>query len=202
MIQYNWALVRHGETEWNRTGRLQGRSDIPLNNTGRAQALAAAEELEARGPWDLVVSSTLGRARETARIIAKRLGAGAVVEVPALVERDYGPAEGATVGGIDEQAKTDLMAGGESTESVVLRGTAALAWLAASHRGRRLVIVSHGTLIRLVLSAIHGRDFPRVENGEVIELQGGFATATVGSDRGQETEVGPEPRQSLSHPHR
>ncbi|WP_411733375.1 histidine phosphatase family protein [Paeniglutamicibacter sp.] len=170
MIQYHWALVRHGETEWNRTGRLQGRADIPLNDTGRAQALAAAEELAAQGPWDLVVSSTLGRARETARIIAKLLGAGAVVEVPALVERDYGPAEGASVVGIDERAKAELMEGGESAESVVLRGTAALAWLAASHRGRRLVIVSHGTLIRLVLSAVHGRDIPRVENGEVIAL--------------------------------
>jgi uncharacterized phosphatase len=170
MIQYNWALVRHGETEWNRTGRLQGRADIPLNDAGRAQALAAAEELAKQGPWDLVVSSTLSRARETARIIAKRLGTGAVVEVPALVERDYGRAEGASIEGLDEKTKAELMASGESAESVVLRGTAALAWLAASHRGRRLVIVSHGTLMRLVLTALHGRDFPRVENGEVIEL--------------------------------
>ncbi|OIH85375.1 hypothetical protein BLJ79_09430 [Arthrobacter sp. UCD-GKA] len=170
MIQYSWALVRHGETEWNRTGRLQGRADIPLNDTGRAQALAAAEALAESGPWDLVVSSTLGRARETARIIAERLGAGAVVEVPALVEKDYGHAEGARVAGLDEQARADLLEGGESAESVVLRGTAALAWLAAYHRGRRLVIVTHGTLMRSVLSALHGREFARLENGEVIEV--------------------------------
>ena len=165
-----WALVRHGETAWNRASRLQGRADIPLNDTGRAQALATAEALAESGPWDLVVSSTLGRARETARIIAHRLGTGAVVEVPALVERDYGPSEGTDIAGLDARAKTELMEAGESAASVVLRGTTALAGLASAHAGKRLVVVSHGTLIRLVLSALHGVEHPRVENGEVIEL--------------------------------
>lgn len=177
MNQQPWVMVRHGETEWNRTSCLQGRADIPLNATGRAQALATAEALAERGPWDLVVSSTLGRARETARIISRRLGTGAVVEVPALVERDYGPEEGTGVAGLSERAKADLMDAGESSASVVLRGTAALAGLASAHAGRRLVVVSHGSLIRLVLSSLHGVEHPRMENGEVVELDAGFVAS-------------------------
>lgn len=174
MNPQTWALVRHGETAWNHASRLQGRADIPLNDTGRAQALAAAETLAESGPWDLVLSSTLGRARETARIIAHRLGTGAVVEVPALVERDYGPSEGTEIAGLDERAKAELMDAGESAASVVLRGTAALAGLASAHVGKRLVVVSHGTLIRLVLTALHGVDLPRVENGEAVEFESGL----------------------------
>ena len=170
MTPQTWVLVRHGETAWNHASRLQGSADIPLNDTGRAQALVTAEALAESGPWDLVVSSTLGRARETARIIAHRLGTGAVVEVPVLVERDYGPSEGRDIAGLDERAKTELMEAGESAASVVLRGTAALAELASAHAGKRLVIVSHGTLIRLVLSSLHGMEHPRVDNGEVVEF--------------------------------
>lgn len=170
MNSQTWALVRHGKTAWNRASRLQGRTDIPLNDIGRAQARATAEVLAENGQWDLVVSSTMGRARETARIIAHRLGAGPVVEHSSLVERDYGPSEGTVVAGLDGQTKTELMEAGESAASVVLRGTAALAELASAHVGKRLVVVSHGTLIRLVLSSLNGVDHPRVENGEIIEL--------------------------------
>ena len=170
MNQGSWALVRHGETAWNKSGRLQGRADIPLNNTGREQAHAAAEELAGAGPWDMVISSTLGRARETAQIISTQLGTGAVVEVPALVERDYGPAEGASITGFDEATKRSLMEGGESVESVVFRGTTALNWLKSVYPGQRMVIVSHGTLIRLLLSDLYGKEHPRVANGEVTEF--------------------------------
>lgn len=170
MNQGAWALVRHGETAWNKSGRLQGRADIPLNNTGREQARAAAEELAGAGPWDMVISSTLGRARETAQIISTRLGTGPVVEVPALVERDYGSAEGASITGFDEATKRSLMEGGESVESVVFRGTAAFNWLKSVYPCQRMVIVSHGTLIRLLLSDLYGKEHPRVANGEVTEV--------------------------------
>ncbi|TPX05042.1 histidine phosphatase family protein, partial [Schumannella luteola] len=87
------AFVRHGQTDWNREGRLQGSSDIPLNDTGREQALAA-ERMLAEWTWDAVVSSPLARARETARIVADGLGLPLGPAYPELVERDYGPLEG------------------------------------------------------------------------------------------------------------
>ncbi|WP_421014272.1 phosphoglycerate mutase family protein, partial [Glutamicibacter creatinolyticus] len=58
-VEERWVLVRHGETAWNVANRLQGRSDVPLNSTGRQQAERAGVELSKEGPWDLIVCSPL-----------------------------------------------------------------------------------------------------------------------------------------------
>src|SRR3989344_3782639 len=88
-IKSNWFFVRHGETDWNVQKRTQGQSgNAPLNETGRAQAASAAKVLKAY-PIDLVISSDLARAKETAEIIARETG----VEVSfdeRLCERNYG----------------------------------------------------------------------------------------------------------------
>ncbi|GAA3020894.1 histidine phosphatase family protein [Microbacterium dextranolyticum] len=91
-------LVRHGETDWNATRRIQGSTDIPLNDTGRAQAHETAAALAARyaGESPVVVSSDLSRARETAGIIAAALGVPVSRTYPQLRERAYGQAEGLT----------------------------------------------------------------------------------------------------------
>jgi len=81
-------LVRHGETDWNAEGRLQGHTDRPLNDFGRRQAAALAERL-ADDDIDAVYASDLARARETAEILADRLGL-AVVTDPDLRERNWG----------------------------------------------------------------------------------------------------------------
>ena len=83
-----FALIRHGQTDWNAQRRLQGRTDIPLNDTGRAQAEAAATRID-RAEWDLVVSSSLGRARETAAILATRLDLPVAGAYDVLVEQDF-----------------------------------------------------------------------------------------------------------------
>lgn len=91
-------LVRHGETDWNAARRVQGSTDIPLNDTGRAQARDAAEALRLRfaGLAPVVVSSDLSRASETAEIIARALGVEGPRIYPQLRERSYGVAEGLT----------------------------------------------------------------------------------------------------------
>ena len=86
-------LVRHGETEWNRQRRIQGLTDIPLNDTGREQARLTGTLLTRR-PITRVVASPLGRARETAQIISAELGLGEPQLHDAFVERNYGAAEG------------------------------------------------------------------------------------------------------------
>ncbi len=90
-----WFIVRHGETEWNVVGRIQGHSDIPLSRKGREQAHTVARRLAA-APLDVVYCSDLSRASETARIILgdRDIPLHATAE---LRERDYGVFEGLTV---------------------------------------------------------------------------------------------------------
>ncbi len=161
-------LVRHGETEWNAARRIQGRTDIPLNDTGRAQARQTAELL-ARRSWDAVYASPLSRAHETASIIASRLGIDEVTDVDALVERDYGDAEGMGFEQVEALYPEGVRAPGQETrEEVAGRVVPALLELAARHPGARLVVVSHGGAIRSVLQTVEpGTQHPRITNASV-----------------------------------
>lgn len=88
----NLLLMRHGQTEWNQAMRTQGRTDIPLDETGRMQAMLAAERLKG-ARLDAVYTSPLLRARQTAEAIAIPHGLS-VIPHPLLVERDFGIWEG------------------------------------------------------------------------------------------------------------
>jgi len=145
-------LVRHGETDWNRARRIQGSTDIPLNDTGRAQA-AATGSLLARRSWSAVYASPLVRAYETAAIIADELGLPAPVPVPEIVERNYGAAEGLT-GAEIEQRYPSLVPGRESRDEVAARAIPAILALAEAHPGESIVVVSHGGVIRTLLNTV------------------------------------------------
>ncbi|MGO2051358.1 histidine phosphatase family protein [Glutamicibacter sp. 287] len=165
------VFVRHGETEWNRAGRLQGRSDLPMNDNGRRQAQQAGMELAATGAWDAVVSSPLFRARQSAQLIADLLAVPRVQEFPELMERDYGDAEGTVVAGLSEENIHRLMDLGESEEHLVERAINVLFKISVQHPGQRVAVVSHGSLIRSVLTELHGPGQARVANGEVIRVE-------------------------------
>lgn len=163
------AFIRHGQTDWNREGLLQGSSDIPLNDTGRAQARDALMTLRSR-PWDVVVSSPLRRARETAAIIADGLGVELGAAYDGLVERDYGDLEGTpSADAIDRWPSRDYP-GAETLDSVASRGVAALAAIAADLPGTAVLVVCHGTIIRYTLARIAGRPVPGIDNGSVSML--------------------------------
>lgn len=173
------AFVRHGETDWNAEGRLQGSMDVPLNDAGRSQAREAGLTL-GRGQWDLLVSSTLGRAVESADIIGALIGLEPSRRLPELVERNYGEAEGRVVRGMPRPEIDALLATGEPEASVAARGVAAVERLVAEHPGKRIIVVAHGTIIRLTLNAVLGGSHPHVENGQVLELDPSiFAQATA-----------------------
>ncbi len=159
-----FAFIRHGQTEWNRELRLQGSSDIPLNDTGREQALEAVSVL-AGTHWDAVVSSPLSRARESAQIIADGLGITLGPSYAELVERDYGDGEGATPEDIEARWPDHRYPGLESLDSVVARGIAALDLIADDYGDANVVIVCHGTIIRYTLGALAGQKLPAIENG-------------------------------------
>src|SRR5512133_2376807 len=89
-------LARHGQTDWNAAGRWQGHTDVPLNETGRAQARALAERLRGEG-IAAIASSDLARARGTAEIVAAVLGLRVDLLDPDLRERRFGIFEGLTL---------------------------------------------------------------------------------------------------------
>ncbi|MCR1162865.1 histidine phosphatase family protein [Paenarthrobacter sp. UW852] len=164
MTRTTFALVRHGQTDWNAERRLQGSTDIPLNDVGRGQARDAVAALSDR-QWDVVVSSPLGRAAETAEIIAEGLGLTVSRLVPDLIERSFGPAEGLQAGPELEALRIPGgFRGGESDDNAATRGLAALESLASEFAGKRVLVVAHGTLIRLTLNRAIGRTLDSVHN--------------------------------------
>jgi uncharacterized phosphatase len=87
------CLIRHGQTDWNKDGKLQGREDIELNDTGRSQARMCAEFLK-NYSWDCIFSSPLKRAAQTAEIIQRQLTLSSINIEFDFIERDYGLASG------------------------------------------------------------------------------------------------------------
>ncbi|ESR39083.1 phosphoglycerate mutase-like protein 4 [Citrus sinensis] len=153
-------VVRHGETPWNVQGKVQGQLDVELNEVGREQAVSVAERLAKEFKISVIYSSDLKRALETAQTIANRCGGLKVIEDPELRERHLGDLQGlvfreaAKVCPIAYQAflsgKTDqdIPGGGESLDQLYRRCTSALQRIARKHIGERIVVVTHGGVIR------------------------------------------------------
>lgn len=153
MTTIGW--VRHGITDWNVVRRAQGQTDVPLNETGRAQARALAERFK-HEHWDAVYASDLSRARETAEAIAAALDIPLHVDAR-LREMACGKMEGTTeedrirMWGEEWQ---DMELGIESGESMVLRGMEVVRDICLSYPGKRVLAVSHGALISTLLPAL------------------------------------------------
>jgi broad specificity phosphatase PhoE len=167
-------LARHGETSWNALGRLQGHTDIELNDVGRVQALALAEAMTGVG-ISAVWTSDLARARDTGSIVAKQLELAAPQQDPDLRERRFGVFEGLTRDQCAAQypeawqawrTQTATPEGGEQRDAVVERMTRALLRIATSEGGPVLV-VSHGGAMRLWLMEWLGADVPLIGNGAI-----------------------------------
>jgi probable phosphoglycerate mutase len=165
-----FAFIRHGQTDWNRDDKLQGSSDIPLNELGRQQAREAAALL-AGGGWQVVVSSPLRRARETAEIIAAELGLELGPSYPDFVERDYGPLEGTSSSETMARWPHRDYPGAESLRSVVSRGLSGLASVWADFGDHDVVIVCHGTIIRYTLASLAGQTIDGIRNGSISTLE-------------------------------
>ena len=174
-------LVRHGETDWNRDGRWQGGSDTSLNDLGRSQARALAQELD--GSIGVVYSSDLSRARETAEIIAAKLGLEIRFD-PRLRERGFGSWEGLTTPEIEERfadSHRRWLAGesagpddAETFEDFFARVNGFLDDVLRRHPDEEVLVISHGGSIRVIHALATGLDYvrdhrliPGVSNGSV-----------------------------------
>lgn len=164
------ALIRHGQTDWNLAGRMQGRTNIPLNAVGLAQASDLARSLAEGEPWDAVVSSPLLRASMTGDVLAEHLGLGPVMPMAELVERSFGAAEGLSPGEALERWPDRQYPEMESAEAVAMRARGALEEIADRRPDQRVLAVSHGSFIRHLLANVIGApidDIPRIENTEM-----------------------------------
>ncbi|XVF15593.1 hypothetical protein REPUB_Repub09cG0167800 [Reevesia pubescens] len=153
-------VVRHGETEWNADGRIQGHLDVELNEAGRQQAVSVADRLSKEPKISAVYTSDLKRALVTAETIAARCGELEVITDPDLRERNLGDLQGfvlreaaklspkAYKAFLSHRTDQDIPGGGESLDQLFHRCTSSLQRIGRKHKGERVVVVSHGGVIR------------------------------------------------------
>jgi broad specificity phosphatase PhoE len=166
-------IVRHGETEWSRSGQHTGRTDIPLTDVGRRQAVKLGQRLRGH-PFALVLTSPLSRATETAELA----GFGHALPVDDLMEWDYGDLEGRTT----DEIREDLPGwtiwdgpwpGGETADQVGARVDRVLARCLDPGVGGDILLFAHGHVLRVLAARWLGL---RPRDGAHFAL----GTATIG----------------------
>nr|KJB43645.1 hypothetical protein B456_007G210600 [Gossypium raimondii] len=175
------VVVRHGETEWNADGRIQGHLDVELNEAGKQQAALVADRLSKEPKISAVYSSDLKRALVTAETIAAKCGGLEVITDPDLRERNLGELQGlvfreaakfspkAHKAFLSHRTDQDIPGGGESLGHLFQRCTSSLQRIGNKHKGmpdhlskgERVVVVSHGGVIR----SLYKRACPNGKSG-------------------------------------
>lgn len=189
-IRGNWFFVRHGETDWNKEGKIQGWQKISLNEQGLEQAREASRGLR-QHKIDFVISSDLPRARETAEIIGKELGVEVIFD-QALRERGYGPFEGKTREEIGdawhELRKPDYKPEqGESLREMEERVYEVLRRHKSAHKNKNIVIVSHGSALLHLISRLRNKGFEwrqeqKIHNASILHFSVAGDCQKCGSD--------------------
>lgn len=193
MKEISFYLFRHGETDWNAEGRFQGHLDIPLNQVGREQAKALGLKLQDLN-LDVIASSDLSRALETARIVSEVLGMdpAKIHQDPGIREAHLGDAQGLTLDEIREKLGHDVLSrwrsndvtdadisypGGESGTQVLERVTCALQRIVDRYpHWKRVGVATHGGVIRRfvhrILSQASKEPVPQIPipNGVVYQV--------------------------------
>jgi valyl-tRNA synthetase len=190
-IKSRWFLVRHGETDWNKEGRVMGHKDIPLNKNGIAQAKRAASTLKNK-KIDLIISSDSLRARQTAEIISQITGAEVLLDKK-LKERHLGEGEGMLREDFIKKYGSfyqyeEQLAGGESFKELEDRIWETIQSHRRNHSHKNIVIVTHGGPIRTLLKRLKNLNptqmfvNPTIGNAEIVSLEIGDRCEKCGSD--------------------
>lgn len=145
-------LVRHGETDWNAAKRIQGRTDIPLNDTGKWQAEQTGLYLK-DAHWDVVISSPLSRAKETAHLILQHVHAPLVI-MDDFIERDYGDAEGMSFEERQKLFPNKQYPNMEPLSALQDRMLEGIEKVRATYPDQRVLIVAHGAAIHALLTSL------------------------------------------------
>lgn len=171
------CLIRHGETEWNKIGRIQGTTDVPLNEKGKLQAQACGSHLMNEA-WDVIVTSPLKRAKETAAIINETMRLP-MVEMKEFQEKHFGKAEGMTAEERYGLYPDKNYPGQEQPQEFHGRLSNGLSQLNERFGNRRVLVVAHGGVINAILEQLAHGEY----DGEVRLQNGGMNHLAYASER-------------------
>lgn len=167
------TLVRHGETDWNKKRIIQGRFDIPLNETGMEQAIRTAKNFS-KDSFDHIFCTPLIRTKQTALIIAKNIHFSDPVKiVDELIERDFGQADGKNIDEYYPRVLRGEIPDMETHEAIEHRVITALKTLAKTHPEQKLLVVCHSHVIKAALVALDAKKYSystHLQNGSITNL--------------------------------
>ena len=177
------CFIRHGQTEWNNQTRIQGTINNPLNEYGIYQAKTLGKYLKANNNnWDLIVTSPLKRAQETAKIINSELNNNIpLIVIDDFIEREFGKAEGEIITNeLFDNILRDQIIDMESSSALQNRIYHATLKLAQENPNKNILVVAHSHVIKGLLTKLDKKytfrsqilnsalNFFTVENGEVV----------------------------------
>ena len=168
------GFVRHGVTKWNKEGRSQGNTDIPLDEEGIQMAEQIATRLE-NEHWDVIYSSPLIRAEKTGEVIAKRKQPIELILDDRLRETGGGKAEGTTEAERVEkwgESWRDMNMEAELEAEVIIRGMTFIEEIKMKHPDEKVLVVSHGSFIRTLLKEL-------VEDEKIQQSKVGNTSLTI-----------------------
>ncbi len=170
-------IIRHGQTNWNKEGRVQGKTDIELNEKGIEQAKEAGEILK-NYPIDIIISSPLKRAKKTAEIISETKKVP-IIYNKALEERGFGEFEGKTKEEInDENWFSNILdnynlnkqyKGVETIQDLCNRVWKLMDELKENYTGKNILLVTHGGVTRAINGYFNGANEEGVMKGLVLK---------------------------------
>lgn len=167
------CIVRHGETDWNAAGRLQGSTDIPLNEKGIQQAKESGLFLK-NSQWDVIITSPLKRAKRTAEIINENLHIPLVV-MEEFKEKYFGDAEGMTLEERRAAYPDQLYPNQEEDSKFTNRLMTGLEKINQNYKNKKVLLVAHGAVINAILTFLsngklgHGKT--KIQNACINEIQ-------------------------------
>jgi len=152
-------LVRHGQTDWNKKNLIQGHADIPLNEIGIEQAKQTAKNFNP-GEFVVIFSSPLIRAKQTASIIAEAIGyEGQIHENDALIERNFGCADGKLIKEYFPSVLRNEIEDMEKDEALKIRAIGALKGFASLYPNQKILVVCHSHVIKAILSTLEPKQY-------------------------------------------
>jgi probable phosphoglycerate mutase len=167
-----FAIVRHGVTDWNLEGRMQGHQDIPLNVIGKEQIAQVAARLQLEH-WDMIVYSDLIRATQTALCIADSAGIHNRIVDKRLRERSFGILEGTTIEERIQRWGVDwkrLKLGVEEDSSLLTRATECMDYFSREYQDQKIIVVTHGGWIRQFFNYAFPNEFLDHPNNSSLSL--------------------------------